>query len=84
MLLHHGLAGSRLQLLNNLIFDSEKVDSSGSAFFLRFFGELGTDLPPGSASVAFSGCYYKLVLCLSNWYCDLYSLDSETILRDII
>lgn len=32
MLLHHGLAGSRLQLLNNWIFDSEKVDSSGSAF----------------------------------------------------
>ncbi len=40
MLLHHGLAGSRLQLLNNWIFDSEKVDSSGSAFFLRFLGNL--------------------------------------------
>jgi hypothetical protein len=26
-----------------------------------FFGELGTDLPPGSASVSvpFSGCYYR-------------------------
>ena len=38
MLLHHGLAGSRLQLLNNWIFDSEKVDSSEPAFFMRFFG----------------------------------------------
>ena len=65
MLLHHGLAGSRLQLLNNWIFDSEKVDSSGSAFFLRFFGELGTDLPPGSASVSvpFSGFYFRGTNC---------------------
>lgn len=37
MLLHHVLAGSRLQLLNNWIFDSEKVDSSEPAFFMRFF-----------------------------------------------
>lgn len=65
MLLYYGLVGLRFQLLNNWIFDLEKVDFLGLVFFLCFFGEFGIDLLFGSVSVSvfFFGCYYWGIDC---------------------